>query len=561
MITPVDWTEVGGLTLEPNARRAVTQEIGSAIVIAGPGAGKTELLAQRADFLLRTALCRYPNRILAIAFKTDAARTLATRVRTRSGFERSARLDSMTFHAFARRIIELFRPLLAGDDALVPGFKVGAKRLGDQQVAFKELVPLALKIIAVEPMVSRTVRMTYTHVFLDEFQDCTGEQYSLIQALFSGSDIGITAVGDTKQRIMGWAGALEGVFGTFSKQFQANSLTLFQNFRSAMRLRRIQNSMVRIMEPSAAVDTATLAGDDGVVDLVHAPTAEAEAASIAEQIAAWMADGLPANEIAILVPREPAFYCQPIIEALQTRGIAFRNEQDLQDLDSEPVARLVIDYLRCLCPKPAPDAYAALMFVLTGATHDNTSAQAWIRFLEDQRTALAASEPARQASAVRNAVQSLVERLGPANIMALSSEYSDIYYVETLLAALCDHLEALLAETGDLGAALGRFSAEGTIRIMTIHKCKGMEFEAVVMPATEEQTWWGNRDEERSSFFVGVSRAKTHLLVTHARERPKPNGYPRGWPASRRGLEEFLDFVRPEVGLGAPPPPAGTKQA
>ncbi|MDH1997445.1 UvrD-helicase domain-containing protein [Aeromonas caviae] len=79
---------------------------------AGPGAGKTEMLAQRADFLLRTGTCCYPKRILAISFKVDASRNLKERVQKRCGGDLASRLDSYTFHAFAKRIIDRFRPVL-----------------------------------------------------------------------------------------------------------------------------------------------------------------------------------------------------------------------------------------------------------------------------------------------------------------------------------------------------------------------------------------------------------------------------------------------------------------
>ena len=104
MIRPADWRPVGGLKLEPNALSAVTMIDQNVVVAAGPGAGKTELLAQRADFLLRTGACPYPRRILAISFKVDAARNLRDRVRKRSGGQYAARFDSFTFHAFAKRL-------------------------------------------------------------------------------------------------------------------------------------------------------------------------------------------------------------------------------------------------------------------------------------------------------------------------------------------------------------------------------------------------------------------------------------------------------------------------
>jgi hypothetical protein len=74
MIRREEWRPADGITLEPNALRAVQERARNVVVAAGPGAGKTELLAQRADFLLTTGGCLYPKRILAISFKVHAAR-------------------------------------------------------------------------------------------------------------------------------------------------------------------------------------------------------------------------------------------------------------------------------------------------------------------------------------------------------------------------------------------------------------------------------------------------------------------------------------------------------
>ncbi len=122
MIAPDEWIPADGMTLEPNASQAVREQVTNVVVTAGPGAGKTELLAQRADFLLRTGGCRYPRRILAISFKVDAARNIKERVQQRCGADLAARFDSFTFHAFAKRIIDNYRILLTGKDALAPDY-------------------------------------------------------------------------------------------------------------------------------------------------------------------------------------------------------------------------------------------------------------------------------------------------------------------------------------------------------------------------------------------------------------------------------------------------------
>ena len=99
LIKPDQWKPVGITDLEPAAWQAL-RHTSSAYVVAGPGAGKTEFLAQRATYLLQTGLCPPPARILAISFKTDAADNLTKRVRERCNPELASRFSSMTFDAF-----------------------------------------------------------------------------------------------------------------------------------------------------------------------------------------------------------------------------------------------------------------------------------------------------------------------------------------------------------------------------------------------------------------------------------------------------------------------------
>lgn len=101
------WKPIGIADLEPAAWQAL-RHASSAYVVAGPGAGKTEFLAQRAAYLLQTGECRQPARILAISFKTDAADNLAKRVRERCGVELASRFSSMTFDAFTKGLVDRF---------------------------------------------------------------------------------------------------------------------------------------------------------------------------------------------------------------------------------------------------------------------------------------------------------------------------------------------------------------------------------------------------------------------------------------------------------------------
>ena len=365
MIAADDWRPADGLKLEPNAMIAARETRHSLALTAGPGAGKTEMLAQRADFLLRTGTCRYPQRILAISFKVDASRNLKDRARRRCGPELAARLDSHTFHAFSKRLIDRFRPVLTGRDALLAGYTIGEVRYQGSQITFGDLIPLAVQLLTDSDVAMNAVRQTYSHVFLDEFQDCTNEQYQLVRSAFRGTDIQLTAVGDTKQRIMGWAGALEGIFETFAEDFKARGLNLYQNFRSQPRLRRMQNAMVKVMDPQAAVPDDELAGEGGSIEILEYKGSQEEAEELAEMIQEWIdQDGLPPSEIAVLVSKQPELYTARLMAELSIRSVPFRNEQELQELSVEPAARLIVDFLTVVISDRAPDAFSRLMNIL-----------------------------------------------------------------------------------------------------------------------------------------------------------------------------------------------------
>lgn len=361
MIAIEDWKPADNLTLEPSAMTVVTSTEGCYALTAGPGAGKTEMLAQRADFLLRTQTCRYPKRILAISFKTDASGNLRDRVIKRCGYELATRFDSFTFHAFAKKIIDRFRLILTGHDALDSDYQIGSTRVNRKQITFGELVPFAISILESSDMVRNIIKNTYTDVFLDEFQDCTNLQYKLIKLAFLGTNARIVSVGDSKQRIMGWAGALDGVFKTYADDFSATSLRLYLNFRSKPRLLRLQNEIIRVLEPESVMPDGSFDGEEGEILIEFFTDAQAEAAFIAGQIQNWLeVEHIPAYEIAILISKQIDLYAYCLMDELNRLGIPFRNEQQLQDLSSEPISQLLIDFLLCIYGEYEPKSWIEL---------------------------------------------------------------------------------------------------------------------------------------------------------------------------------------------------------
>ncbi len=414
------------------------------------------------------------------------------------------------------------------------------------------------KIVTTSLIAHNAIRQTYSHVFLDEFQDCTSDQYSLIMSCFGGSSTILTAVGDTKQSIMGWAGAIEGIFLTFANDFAAVPLNLYQNFRSAPRLRQMQNAMVKVMDPPAALDDDDIVGNEGTVE-IHSFVDDGEEAEGISSLIRKLIDeeGVPASEFAVLVSRQQNLYCQSLRATFDLHGIPYREEDSAQDLASEPIARLIIDFLLVTSRTRQAAAHRRLLdlVVFNQGLDEEREYQLrskWDRFVGETRVRIAKHEIALSRDRdLEQLVISLVDAVGRDNIRALSPEYAYGDRLDQRLGETVARARDLLETGADAATALASFSGDSAVRIMSIHKSKGLEFDTVFILGVEEQTFWGKSDEERSAYFVGISRAKTRLFLTYCARRKRPDGATRRWDESRTPHVEFLSYV----GAAAPPTP------
>lgn len=308
-LDPDQWQPIGVGELEPNAEKVVRASDHSCVT-AGPGAGKTELLAQKASFLLQTVLCPPPYRILAISFKKDAADNLAERVALRCSVQDSGRLDSITFDAFTKNLVDRFRLAIPSvwrppanfepeqstraefrkfisnlihfrphwraelqqltlekfeqeslgsmrlpvtpsraESALESAILNWAKRSVDRdKIPFVVINRLAELLVRASPDVHSALLATYPYVFIDEFQDTTFSQYDFLASAFHGQSTRITAVGDNKQRIMIWAGAKPDAFSAMAAALEVAPIDLQFNYRSSAELVRLQQIVAKAID-------------------------------------------------------------------------------------------------------------------------------------------------------------------------------------------------------------------------------------------------------------------------------------------------------------------------
>ena len=583
-----DWKPVGVAELEPAADRVVHKRQTS-VVVAGPGAGKTELLAQRAAFLLQTGACPPPRRILAISFKRDAARNLQDRVEKRIGAELGRRLDSWTFHAFAKGLLDRLRLGLPEDwrppadyrletslaskcrDVLlsipdaessltrdeietlprrffldhvvasrlpleVPG---EAARVADiaarifwqhalhsryGAIEFEMIARLAELGLRSNPLLVRGLRATYPFVFLDEFQDTTEPQYALVTTGFKGSPCELTAVGDPKQRVMKWAGAKDSVFENFTEEFGAAVEVLEWNFRSAPELVRIQHQVAQLLDPdiAPAVSSGAAAALSGECMVLEYEDYEQEAEDLARRIDGWLqSEPISPRDICVLARMRPDRYTEALVEALRATGHQARLEGDFQDLLAEPLTSAVLDVFRLASSKAAP-----LQWLRVTALYDMLADGDKMRARAGQAIAdaVACTRAAMAEDATtEDLLQIAVDLFGEPKLRGHFPAYRDGSFFDEVKESLVKALDDC-RKGRDWPAALDQLEGIRAIPILTTHKSKGLEYEIVVFVGLEDAAHFNPMDEETSTFFVALSRAKRRVVFTYSGVRPNNRG-------------------------------------
>lgn len=104
-------------------------------------------------------------------------------------------------------------------------------------------------------------------------------------------------------------------------------------------------------------------------------------------------------------------------------------------------------------------------------------------------------------------------------------------------------VDELSRASNDWILALESFCGKYSIPIMTIHKSKGLEYEAVYFVGVEDGAFWNFKsqpDEDRCAFFVAISRAKQYLTFTYCSYRTKL----RIPQQSHDSINEFFELLK-----------------
>jgi len=460
-------------------------------------------------------------------------------------------------------------------------------------VDFDDLIRLPVQILEGDEEITAAWRERIGYLLVDECQDTNDAQYRLLKAI-AGPKGNFTCVGDDDQSIYAWRGANPENLQQMERDYPAlRVVKLEQNYRCSNRVLRAANALIA-RNPHQHLKTLWSEQADGErIRVWECRDNEHEAEKVAAEIAFLnTSQQVPWSEFCILFRGN--HQSRPLEKALQllrvpyhlTGGTAFLERQEVKDALSwlRVIANPEDDaaFLRAVqSPKREVGATSlAKLAELAGSRHLPLSRAAQsmgalqqlppraanglgafndaIADLRDHATRLSAADLVRR----------LAEKSGLlADLRAQCKDEASFQRRKANLDELAEWFEGgpRGASAGDLAAQLALLSRNdkddggNQVRLMSLHAAKGLEFGYVFIVGCEDGTLpheaaleEGSLEEERRLMYVGITRAKTRLWLSHSREtrrfreklRLKPSRFLDELPAAelqRDGADPVAD--------------------
>jgi DNA helicase-2/ATP-dependent DNA helicase PcrA len=385
------------------------------------------------------------------------------------------------------------RPSPAGLDPAAVGRIYAAYeevKTGRGLIDFEDVLLLTVGILEDSPDVADQVRDRYRHFVVDEFQDVSPLQHRLL-TLWLGDRRSLCVVGDPSQTIYSFAGATpEYLLGFIGRYPDATLVRLVRDYRSTPQVVDLANDLLRFGGGEAGRQRVELVAQRGPgprPELVEYADEPAEAAGVADSIAALIAAGSAPNQIAVL---------------FRTNAQSQSHEQALSEAR---IPYLVRGGERFFERREVREA----LLLLRGAARAGEPRGDLPSQVRGIVTTLGwRPEPPAAGGATRDRWESI------AAIVQLAEDFT----ASGTAATLAD----FSAELERRAAAQHAPLADG-VTLASLHAAKGLEWDAVfvvglaegLVPISYAETPEAV-EEERRLLYVGVTRAREHVRLSWA---------------------------------------------
>jgi DNA helicase II / ATP-dependent DNA helicase PcrA len=479
-------------------------------------------------------------------------------------------------------------------------------------VDFAELLLRAHELWLKNPAVLEHYQQRWRHLLIDEFQDTNTLQYAWVRVL-AGATGKVFAVGDDDQSIYGWRGAKVENMAQFLRDFPgARTIKLEQNYRSTSTILKAANSVIQRNGSRLGKELWT-AGDEGErIALYAAYNEQDEARFVIERIREYIDEHGQAKDCAILYRSNAQ--SRNFEEQLAQRNIKYRvyggqrffERAEVKDAlaylrltanrhDDAAFERAVntpprgigdrtLDALRRRARSENISMWEAVLAELSGgselAGRAKNAVKAFLGMIDTMAHAFQPSTPDGEKDALTLAEQidhaithtglrDFYEKDSRGNAESRVENLDELVNVASRFERTAEDIDAGLSE---LSAFLSHATLEAgenqgeawddCVQLMTLHSAKGLEFPVVFLVGMEEGLFPSQRsvddegrlEEERRLAYVGITRAREKLVVTHAESRRMHGAEMLARPSRFLGEmpAELIDEVRPRVHVTRP---------
>lgn len=584
--------------------KAICHRNGPAMVLAGPGSGKTLVITRRVEYLIKKHGVR-PEQILVITFTKAAAKEMRERFARITKDERFP-VTFGTFHGIYYGILKwayrmnasnifseeekmaLLKEVIAGMELEIEDEKeflqgiaseigqIKNNRLSletyescncsDQmfrqiyeeyerrrkllkKIDFDDMLVLCYELFQKRPDILQMWQKKFQYILIDEFQDINQVQYDVIRMLALPEN-NLFIVGDDDQSIYRFRGARPEIMLGFSKDYpNAKSIILDVNYRST---KAVVNAARRVIERNKnryqkEIVTVNEQGDNVHIQEVRHPVEESH--YVREQVQKAVAAGIELSQIAVLyrTNTEP----RALVETLLEYHVPFQMKEHLPNLYEHFIGRDFQAYMRMalggrdrgdfLMIMNRPNRYIGRDSVDRG----NISFEQLRKYymekdwmvdridqMEVDLKVISRMTPYAAIQYIRKSVgydlflneYAIRRKMKLEDLKEIIREMEERAKEFKTIEEWFAHIEKYTLELKQ--QAVTRTDDRNALSLMTFHSAKGLEYDTVfIIGANEDVTPYKKAElpeeieEERRMFYVAMTRAKKHLMISYVREK------------------------------------------
>ncbi|MBD3414520.1 MAG: AAA family ATPase [Candidatus Aminicenantes bacterium] len=557
--------------LNKEQKRAVSHEKGPALILAGPGTGKTHTLCCRIAYLIHTKKI-HPEKILAVTFTNKAAQEMKKRLREMLGIKAGlSQLTVATFHAFGYEILKknfkfLSRTknfsIIGGEDQVElirDAFDINRQKAKSTAAAIKtakqnlltakeikdphlsmifqsyednlkssdlfdidDCIYRPFHLLSQNTSLSKHYQDRFSHLLVDEFQDINSAQYQTIRMLMPHRQANIFIIGDPNQAIYGFRGADV----RFLNQF----------------LKDRPNAVVYRLKQSYRCSDLILKASGGLMQRSHGSE---------KDLLSGLCQGVKVNLVSNATDRSEAEFVARKIEEIIGGVRFFSMDSDITQGEKEKHVHSLADFA-VLCRtkkqmKPIEKALNDHSIPFQKVGNIPFFREEPIKSLLDvYKLAVNPSHVFLRKNLLRQKkvnikdITTLTERISHQSVTQILDRITkkifqkQLQSSETKFKKLMDMAQEFENKNQEFIKHLSLCSGSDTydsslecVAVMTLHTAKGLEFPCVFITGCEQGILpyslfpghGSDIDEERRLLYVGMTRAKKYLFLTYAKKR------------------------------------------